>query len=415
MWDAKERVFRAGKVLRASDATSLLRFVRELGYRIHHPNVLAPLGWVGEDDKVMFTMDLVRGGSVASLLGDYGALPPAWVAVLLDQLLDGLGAVHAAGLVHRDVKPANLLLEPTGPHRPHLLLSDFGIAAPVDGPRFTSVSIVLGTLGYLAPEQLRGAVPDPRQDLYAAGAVAVEMLTGGLTALPAGQRPPTGVPLRLWEVVRRLVAVEPAQRWATANAAREALAATGCLPAQGEQPDDEGRDIEVLEHVPAQHAFPTAAAGDLHVPRQTALSGADAPTTVQSSDPATVAGFPAAVGDPPTRAMVPERTRVLQPSAAPLARRERSHEAASHRAAILAAAACVVTGIVVMALGLRHAPAGPKTPSVPPATSSTNVLQVSKGDACTWADQLTAARTKQKVPMTCTPAEDGSFSWQRTP
>ncbi len=123
-------------------------------------------------------MPLIRGGSVAGLVGDFGALPVPWVAELLDQTLRALTAVHEAGYVHRDVKPANLLLDATGAELPHLHLSDFGIAAPLDEPRLTRASQVIGSPGYLAPEQLRGADPDPRQDVYGAAMVGLELLTG---------------------------------------------------------------------------------------------------------------------------------------------------------------------------------------------------------------------------------------------
>src|SRR2546421_10343941 len=119
----------AAKLLRPADAGSLLRFVREQSLRVVHPHVVAPAGWAAEDDQVLLTMDLVPGGSVAQLLGDYGSLPLPYVAVLIDQLLDALTAVHSRGIVHRDVKPSNLLLEPTRRGRPFLRLADFGIAA----------------------------------------------------------------------------------------------------------------------------------------------------------------------------------------------------------------------------------------------------------------------------------------------
>lgn len=96
-WDHRRRRYVAAKVLQQSDAHTLLRFVREQALRIDHPHVLAPASWAADDDQVLFTMDLVSGGSLAHLIGDYGALPPRFVSLLLDQLLAGLAAVHAEG------------------------------------------------------------------------------------------------------------------------------------------------------------------------------------------------------------------------------------------------------------------------------------------------------------------------------
>ncbi len=166
-WDHRRRRYVAAKVLLQSDAHSLLRFVREQALRIDHPHVLAPTSWAADDDKVLFTMDLVAGGSLVHLVGDYGPLPPAFVCNLLDQLLSGLAAVHAEDVVHRDIKPANVLLEATGRGRPKLRLSDFGIAMRLGEPRLTETDLVVGTPGYLAPEQMMGSEPDFPADLFA--------------------------------------------------------------------------------------------------------------------------------------------------------------------------------------------------------------------------------------------------------
>ncbi|QMW65607.1 protein kinase [Mumia sp. ZJ1417] len=250
--DRRDGVRRAAKMIRQADAALLLRFVREQSVRIDHPHTVTPRGWAGADDTVLFTMDVVRGGSVHDLLRDYGSLPPEWVACLLDQLLDALSAVHAAGVVHRDVKPANLLLEPTGAGRPYLRLGDFGVAAPVHEPRMTAPAVVLGTRGYRAPEVLVGAEPDPAQDLWAAGVVLVQMLTGDRPPDGAGrlvEKPPSGVDPALWKVAVALTAPDPGARPASAGAARALLARTALVPAGDAIPDDEGREIEVLEHV----------------------------------------------------------------------------------------------------------------------------------------------------------------------
>ena len=102
-WDLRNQTFVAAKVLGQHDSGMLLRFVREQSVRIRHPHVVAPSGWAAEDNLVVFTMDLVKGGSVQTLLGDHGKLPESYVAVVLDQTLQALEAVHNAGVVHRDV------------------------------------------------------------------------------------------------------------------------------------------------------------------------------------------------------------------------------------------------------------------------------------------------------------------------
>ena len=227
--DRSDGRVKAAKILRQSDAASLLRFVREQSVRIAHPHVVTPESWAGMDDRVLFTMPLVAGGSVADLLKERGALPLPWVGVLLDQLLEALEAVHAAGVVHRDVKPANLLLEPTGTGWPHLRLTDFGIAVPVDEPRLTHGPMAVGSPGYMAPEQWHGGDPDPRQDVYAAGRVGLEMLTGvrpekGSTAVAVDALPePRDVAERLVAVLARAAAEEPGDRYQDAGSLRAAL------------------------------------------------------------------------------------------------------------------------------------------------------------------------------------------------
>lgn len=175
-WDLRDGRFVAAKLLRAYDEALLLRFVREQAVRISHPHVLAPHGWAAEDDVAVIVTDLMRGGSVRDLARTTGPLPAALVVALLDQALQALVAVHAAGVVHGDVKPANLLLEPTGRGRPHLRLADFGVATGhADAVVFTGSGPV-GTPGYLAPEQLAGAPPDPAQDLFALGVTGRRLL-----------------------------------------------------------------------------------------------------------------------------------------------------------------------------------------------------------------------------------------------
>lgn len=218
----------AVKVLGQHSASLLARFVREQAVRVRHPHVVAPTGWAAEDDLVLLAMDLVAGGSVQQQLDEHGPLPVGYAAQLLDQLLMGLAAVHAAGLVHRDVKPANLLLDATGAGSPHLRLGDFGVAAPIADRRFTTVPGAIGTDGYMAPEQARGAPPDPSQDLYAVGRVGLQLLTG----LPPSRQGAAGSS-RLRPLLERLLVVDPAQRLASAEAALRLLRRLDVPPEPG--------------------------------------------------------------------------------------------------------------------------------------------------------------------------------------
>lgn len=254
-WDHRRRRYVAAKVLQQSDAHTLLRFVREQALRIEHPHVLAPASWAADDDKVLFTMDLVSGGSLAHVIGDYGPLPPRFVCTLLDQLLSGLSTVHAEGVVHRDIKPANILMEATGTGRPHLRLSDFGISMRKGEPRLTETNYVVGTPGYFAPEQMMGAEPDFPADLFAVGLVALYLLEGKKPDAQAlveyfaehgTPSAPASIPEPLWQVIAGLLQPDPQARFRTATGARKALAAAvEMLPESGA--DEE--PVEVFDQI----------------------------------------------------------------------------------------------------------------------------------------------------------------------
>ncbi|MFI6147056.1 serine/threonine-protein kinase [Streptomyces sp. NPDC051109] len=318
-WDHRRRRYVAAKVLQQSDAHTLLRFVREQALRIDHPHVLAPASWAADDDKVLFTMDLVAGGSLAHVIGDYGPLPPRFVCALLDQLLSGLAAVHAEGVVHRDVKPANILMEATGSGRPHLRLSDFGISMRKGEPRLTETDYVVGTPGYIAPEQLLGSEPDFPADLFAVGLVALYLLRGAkpdsralldhflAQGIPAA---PEGVPAALWDVVANLLQPDPRNRFKTATGARKALAEAVELlppPAPGEEP------VEVFDQL-----GPLPAGFGPQGPRSTAAATPGAPTAggppaqVPAPAPAHAASpvpaAPAGFGPPPAGLFGPSET-----------------------------------------------------------------------------------------------------------
>jgi eukaryotic-like serine/threonine-protein kinase len=214
-YDLAEDRWLAAKLLGRHDAALRLRFAREYAVRIEHPHVLAPTGWAEDAGRSALLTDLVRGGTLAGLVGRHGPLPSLYVAVLMRQLLDGLVAVHAAGVVHRDVTPANVLLEPTRRSSPYLRLGDFGVATATD-PLAGPPPGPIGTSGFAAPEQVgeRPAAPDPRQDLYAAGRVGLFALTGAAAHV-------TGTSLLGW--LCRLAATDPGERPHSAAEARYEL------------------------------------------------------------------------------------------------------------------------------------------------------------------------------------------------
>ncbi|RII07966.1 Serine/threonine-protein kinase PrkC [Streptomyces sp. YIM 130001] len=241
-WDHRRHTYVAVKLLQRHKAQDLLRFVREQSVRIDHPHVVAPATWAAEDDQVLFTMDLVAGGSLESLVGDYGPLPPRLACLLIDQLLAGLEAVHAETIVHRDIKPANILLEATGTGRPHLRLSDFGLAWRKGEPRLTHTHQIVGTPGFIAPELLDGDDPHAAADVFNVGVVALFLLQG--TAPDTKQLvrefdhargvppAPAGIDDRLWQALGPLLHPDPALRIQSAAQARSRIADTAAyLPA----------------------------------------------------------------------------------------------------------------------------------------------------------------------------------------
>jgi YVTN family beta-propeller protein len=178
------RVTRALKVLSdkaAGDPTFRARFEREsqLAAALEHPNVV-PVYEAGESDGVLYiSMRYVDGPNLSQALALRGHLPVEQVSELVAQLAAGLDAAHQHGLVHRDVKPANILLE-AGAERERVFLGDFGISRLLAGAReLTESGEMLGTVNYVAPEQIAGASVDARTDVYSLACVAYEALTGG--------------------------------------------------------------------------------------------------------------------------------------------------------------------------------------------------------------------------------------------
>ncbi|GAA1488429.1 serine/threonine-protein kinase [Brachybacterium sacelli] len=313
LWRAIDRRYGAvcaAKVMRQRDGAEVLRFVREqtvgsaqgLGA---HPHLLPPYTWVAEDDTIVLVMPLVHGGTLAGALADHGALSPSLVAQLLRQLLDALAAMHASRWFHRDVKPANLLLEVTGEDSPHLLLADFGIALHESDVRLTETGFVHGTPGFMAPEILEGLGTSAAQDVWAAAACALE----ALAPLPPRERlEPAQLPRRvsevltggadpamgpLGELLQAMLEADPAGR-PTAAEARDRIPPP-TAPASAWARTADGRAFEVPDRVEATDALPqvpldgpaslTGLAPGLHE-RLTALSrSASSPTERAVPDP----------------------------------------------------------------------------------------------------------------------------------
>jgi serine/threonine-protein kinase len=160
----------------ADDPEIRQRFVREarLAARLSHPHVVRVYDAGEQDGRPFIVMECVAGESLAELLRREGGLDPDRVAALGIQACAGLDVAHRAGLVHRDVKPANLLLTDDGV----LKVADFGIAHAIGGTRVTAVGTVLGTAAYLSPEQAFGGAVTPASDLYSLGTCLYELLAG---------------------------------------------------------------------------------------------------------------------------------------------------------------------------------------------------------------------------------------------
>jgi serine/threonine-protein kinase len=221
----------------SADRSFVDRFVREAraAARLQHPGVVDVYdqGVDGSDgeDHVFLVMELLDGGTLRDLLVERGGALPVSIALsVLERVLSALAAAHHAGLVHRDIKPENVLIGRGG----EVKVADFGLVRAVASAGTTSNSVILGTVAYLAPEQVATGASDARSDVYAAGVVLYEMLTGTapFTAdtpisvayqhvnsdVPAPSTVNPAIPAALDELVRRATARDPAARLADAEA-----------------------------------------------------------------------------------------------------------------------------------------------------------------------------------------------------
>jgi serine/threonine-protein kinase len=215
----------------SGDEQFLTRFQREARAvaRLKDPGLVAVYDQGLDGQFPFLVMELVEGGTLRELLRERGPMPPHAAAAVLAPVLSGLAAAHQAGLVHRDVKPENVLISDDG----EVKIADFGLVRAVAEAKITSTSVILGTAAYLSPEQVGTGNAGPRSDVYSVGVMAFELLTGvtpftGDSALTvAYQRmdndvpPPgsviAGVPTQFDDLVLRATARDPASRYADAQ------------------------------------------------------------------------------------------------------------------------------------------------------------------------------------------------------
>ncbi|HEY4564584.1 MAG TPA: protein kinase, partial [Thermoanaerobaculia bacterium] len=304
--------------------------------RIHHPAIATIYSFFHDGGELFLVMEYVFGRPLSAVLTDGGALPWRRAVALLSSCLDGIEQAHRAGIIHRDLKPDNLMLTPADT----LKVMDFGIARMPGSDHLTRTGLLIGTLRYVAPEQIRGEEVDRRTDVYALGVVLYQMLTGRvpfdgptdflilkaqLEDLPA---PPSAaapdVPAWLDRIVLKALAKAPADRFQTVEELRLHLAGQGSLPLSQE----ETRDLPTL-------VLP---------PRPAATAPLESPETIET--------------DRPRLPAVPSQGTSYRPVG----------EAGGKRGVLIAAAAVLVLGIALAAflLGTRREPEPAAAPLVHP-------------------------------------------------
>ncbi|MCX4666865.1 serine/threonine protein kinase [Streptomyces sp. NBC_01381] len=263
----------------ASDQELVGRFVQERTalLSLDHARVVGVHDLVVDGNDLALVMDLVRGTDLRTRLDRERRLAPEAAVAIVADVADGLAAAHAAGIVHRDVKPENVLLDmqgPLGPGGSHpALLTDFGVAKLIDSPRRTRATKIIGTPDYLAPEIIEGLPPRAAVDIYALATVLYELLAG-FTPFGGGHPgavlrrhvtetvvPLPGIPDELWQLMVQCLAKAPASRLrASELAARlrelQPLVA-GMPPLDVDEPDTEPLPEEADEE-PAPDPAPGA-------------------------------------------------------------------------------------------------------------------------------------------------------------
>jgi len=338
--------------------------------RIHHPAIATIYSFLHDGGELFLAMEFVRGRTLSEVLAA-GALPWRRAVALLGTALDGIEQAHRAGIIHRDLKPDNLMLTPADT----LKVMDFGIARMPGSSHLTRTGLLIGTLRYVAPEQIRGEEVDRRTDVYALGVVLYQMLAGRVpfdgptdflilkAQLEDPPAPPSSVapdiPAWLDRIVLKALAKAPADRFQTVDELRIHLAGQGSFPLG----DEETRDPPTL-------VLP---------PRPTAAAPLDSPETIETDRP-------------------------RQPAVPPSGTSYRPMGAAGKRGILIAVATVLVLGIALTAflVGTRREPepatAPPVHPAPAPAASGPAPIQAETTVATNPAPQPAAPLVSASPP-----------------
>ncbi|MFG2945422.1 serine/threonine-protein kinase [Streptomyces adustus] len=364
----------------ASDEELVGRFVQErtalLG--LEHPHVVSVRDLVVDGNDLALVMDLVRGTDLRTRLDRERRLAPEAAVAIVADVAEGLAAAHAAGVVHRDVKPENVLLDmqgPLGPGGAHpALLTDFGVAKLIDSPKRTRATKIIGTPDYLAPEIVEGLPPRAAVDIYALATVLYELLAG-FTPFGGGHPgavlrrhvtetvvPLPGIPDELWQLMVQCLAKAPASRLrATELAARlreQLPMLAGMPPLDVDEPDAEPGEAPTDEA-----GEPAVPAGERAVRRRGAVplvpgakpdSNRDTHTSMRVPGPDELAGGARGTARAPRAAGAP------RPGSA-------RHRASARRRRVTLGTAAVVL-VAAVGVGTWWATAGDDTGTTPQDT-----------------------------------------------
>lgn len=303
----------------AQDQSFVRRFRGEAiaAARLAHPSIVSVYDTVVDGGLNAIIMELVSGTTLRADLDEHGPLQLHAVLAIGVQVADALGAAHAAGLVHRDVKPANILLSADG----RVLVADFGIAKAAQGADMTEAGSMVGTAKYLAPEQVQAGPIDGRTDLYALGVVLYESLTGVApfvaetdiaTALARLHRDPVpprelrpDIPVLVQQVVLRAMSLHPGRRYTDAACMRRSLMAAGADPSRARSVAQAAVAAASGEHPAVARPGPPPAARPPQPPPQPPSRPAPlaAPAPVQAPPPGSFhPPQPASAAPPPPAA-----------------------------------------------------------------------------------------------------------------